>query len=449
MKKSLAAVPAAAPCSSTWWWLLALGLLALTACAQQRTIEGGRAPAMTGRDIVVDALNRAEIVQAPGTRAIVSALISDTDVDLQQPLEGLTAKKPLRGRKISFPLADGTRLGGMIFERQGPDAIKLPFLMVGLGFLQDRWGTEAGRFYRNYIENPERSLPVHILVLDHCSSGPFLAENGVLSIGSYDEARMWIEVARNIRKKFADMPIHLFGLSTSGQAVIHALAEDRRLGLNLFDSGLAVSVPSDLQRAPGRQLALLDADNSAGNPWNRYAGPGKNESLLDRVQKNVLLELIDRQFLPNYKRVNPGHTRFSIPHSRAAAFFYEAFSNRIILLREQQRIPDTWNYSAAPLDTLENYMQSTGIALVIDQVHTPLVLLNAANDSVAAPEAFLEVQKAAARNPWVLCHQTALGGHSRIADIYGSRYLARLLELMTDRDLIERWNRPMEPPPVD
>jgi hypothetical protein len=73
--------------------------------------------------------------------------------------------------------------------------------MASFGFLQDRWGTEAAKFYELYIKDESYRIPAHVLILDHPSPGPFLTNNGVLSMGSYDDAQMWIEMARHFKKQ--------------------------------------------------------------------------------------------------------------------------------------------------------------------------------------------------------------------------------------------------------
>ena len=96
-----------------------------------------------------------------------------------------------------------------------------------------------------------------MLLLDHPTAGSFAAANGDQRIGSYDDARMWIEVARHLRRTLEPSSIHLYGVSMSGQTVVHALAEDACLGLGLFASGMAVSMAPDFQEGPGALRLML------------------------------------------------------------------------------------------------------------------------------------------------------------------------------------------------
>ena len=170
-------------------------------------------------------------------------------------LLGLDREGEVREHLIRFQLADGTIVGGLLFPWENGESGPKPLLMASFGFLQDRFGTEAAKFHELYVARADHDLEAHVLILDHPTAGTFLANNGNLSPGSYDDGRMWIEMATILRKEMALSSVHLFGVSMSGQTVVHALIEDARLGRRVFDSGMAISIAPDLVEAPGRQWA--------------------------------------------------------------------------------------------------------------------------------------------------------------------------------------------------
>jgi hypothetical protein len=416
-------------------------ILAFSGCAGIGTEEKARWESGAGRARVTAALSPPQVRSAPVDPGPVSALQSGDGVDLEQPVERFPAGEPAAGRMLVHELSDGTTVGGILFEYAGRDDEQLPLVMAGFGFLQDRWGGEAFRFYDQYVAGPIDAVPAHILILDHPSSGPFLAENGVLSMGAYDDARIWIDVARRLKKKNPELRIHLFGAGMSGQTVVHALVEDQRLGMDLFESGLAVSIAPDLKRVPGRQLALFDSAAGEVNPWRSGLDAELGDERRNALQRRVLMRVIEKQFIAHYLRLNPTHLNFSLPPERVPLFFHSAFENRLELLRTQPRIPDTWNYAVIRLDSLDAFMQTTRIAGVIQEVQTPLVLLSARDDPAVPYSQFQSVAEAAAGNTWVLCHAVDHGGHFAFAEVYGKAYLGRVLRLMLDQQVLEGWLR--------
>jgi hypothetical protein len=368
----------------------------------------------------------------------VSTLLSSANIDLEQPLKGFPPGSQPPGRRFAHRMTDGTTVGGLLFEFAGGSE-DVPLVMTGFGFLQDRWGSEAYKFYEQYIADSAHRLPAHVLILDHPSSGPFLAENGVLSMGAYDDACIWIDVARRLKSKNPGLRIHLVGISMSGQTVVHALLEDHRLGLGLFDSGLAVSIAPDFKQAPGGQLALFAPPEGTENPWRKGLTAEPDDSLMDVLQRQVVMLIIRKQFIPNYRRINPEHLNFSLPPHKVPRFFHTAFENRIAFLRAQQRFPENWNFEKFSLESLDAYLQTTRIAGVIQEVQTPLVLLSAWDDPTVDPDQFQEVAEAAAENPWVVCHATDHGGHFGFDVVYGKGYLERVLKLLLDPEVLKTW----------
>ncbi|MGI9590611.1 MAG: hypothetical protein ACR2P8_04525 [Myxococcota bacterium] len=188
---------------------------------------------------------------------------------------GLDREDVISDHLIQFQLPDGTLVGGLFYRARGGRARRLPLLIASFGFLQDRFGTEAAKFRDRYAGGEVHELPAHLLLLDHPTAGVFLGSNGTLSPGSYDDGRMWIEVTRILRAEMDLSSVHLFGVSMSGQTVVHALLEDARLGLGLFDSGMAVSIAPDFAEA--RTGARSSADPGCP-PTSRRPGSRRSSN---------------------------------------------------------------------------------------------------------------------------------------------------------------------------
>lgn len=336
---------------------------------------------------------------------------------------------------LHFDLSDGTVVGGLFVPLPEARDEPAPLLMASFGFLQDRWGGESKKAQEKY--GPAGLARGHMLILDHPTSGPFLANNGVLSVGSYDDARIWIEVAQAMKQSFAITSIHLLGVSMSGQTVVHALIEDARLGLGLFASGLALSIAPDFRTAPGGQLALLPTAGDRENPWReRLEADELDGGVMAAFQKQGFETLIAKQFLPSYQRVAGGGP-YELPIEQVALRFNASYERRLRDLRRSA--PRDWNRDFSRAD-LDGYMETTRSARVIDRVRTPLVLLSARDDPAVRIASFREVAEAAADNPWVLAYEARQGGHFGFDVAYGREYVMRVFELLMRPDVLTNWN---------
>lgn len=351
---------------------------------------------------------------------------------------GLSPGQESPGRPFALTLADGNVLEGLFFPHPDGVAAAKPLLMAGFGFLQDRWGAAANEFYRAHLQAPEARIDAHVLILDHPSAAPYLAANGMLSIGAYDEARMWIEVGQHLHRYLQIDGLHLFGIGVSGLSVLHALIEDRRLGLRLFDSGVALSPVSDLRRYPARALSLFEPPPDLENPWDTFRSRFRRTSLAERRQKQIMETLLVNEFIPHYRQINPGHTRFELPREKIPVFFHKAFENRLTVLREQQSRTHPWNAEFSRRD-LNAFMRSTRIAVLIDRIRTPLVLLHAAGDPIASQSDFTGIARIAEGNPWIISELAESGLHAGYTSVYGRDYLQNLLEVMQDPDVLRNW----------
>lgn len=408
---------------------LAIGIAGCAGFAEKE-----RQPSPYGRGRVLRALEppRIDPSEPPENQ---STLPAETRILVP---EGFPTDLPMPGRPFQLTLRDGTIVGGLFFPHPEDNGSAKPLWMVGFGFLQDRWGEAAARFYQRHLQRPENRIDAHVLILDHPSAAPFLAANGMLSLGAYDDARMWIEIGQHLRRRLPIGGIHLLGIGLSGQTVVHALLEDRRLELRLFESGIAVSVVPDSRRYPARPLALIDPPPGRKNPWDHFWIRFRTSSNSERLQQRILVTRIDNQFLPHYRRLNPEHTGFRLAHEQIPIFFHQAFDNRLAVLREQQIRIHPWNPEFSRKD-LNAFMRTTRIRSLVSRIGTPLVLLHAANDPVVPASDFAEVARAAAGNPWVISRTTTYGGHADFDAAYGKDYLRSLLMVARDPDVLRNW----------
>jgi hypothetical protein len=353
-------------------------------------------------------------------------------------LRGFHPEEDHHQRDFELELSDGTKVGGLLFEYHDRDPHADPLLIASFGFLQDRWGTEAKKFHDLYLDDAVHRIPAHVLILDHTTSGPFLAYNGSLSMGSYDDARIWIEVARQARRELKPLSIHAFGVSMSGQTVVHALIEDQRLGAGLFASGVAVSIAPDFQVAPGQQLALLPTREGVENPWAAAENPGSGPDFEEELQLQALGMLMKNRFVPAFERARPGAT-VEIPKQDLAVFFRIAYEARIQQLRRQRLSADTWNRDFS-LRNLEEYLSTTRIRRVVDRVATPLVLVSARDDPAVERWMFEQVLEAAGDDPWIASYETDHGGHFGFDVVYGDGYLGEVMRLMIDPGALGSWD---------
>lgn len=419
-----------------------LCVLLLYGCTRIQPREDGDV-SLTGRARVLDALNSADIrVCVFGRSGLLSTALPSSTPNPCKPLKELDPAGSHGGRPFDMELSDKTRVGGLFFEYDDGTTDPKPLLMASFGFLQDRWGTEAAKFYNLYLKDPSERIPAHVLILDHPSAGTFLAGNGNLSVGSYDDAGMWIEIARKLKNDMALSHIHLFGVSMSGQTVVHALIEDKRMGENLFASGMAVSIAPDFHQAPGKQLAQLKTPKGIENPWAEYFKDFPCRTLIDMIQSQALRMIVKEQFVPHYRLVCPTDKEFTLKAREVPVFFRQAYENRITFLRN--RSDNTWNSGDFSLEDLDAFMASTRIAGVIGRVHTPLVLVSAFDDPAVQRTMFVEVTQAAEGNPWIAAFETDQGGHFGFNMPYGKDYIGRVVRLMIDPQVLHSWNGPQE-----
>jgi len=423
------------------FWAVVLLAIFLGGCGTTGTNPSSPA-ARSGRELILQALKPPDRHLFPLNYGTISTAVSSSAIDSWELMKHLDPQGTPGSRPFRLTLVDGTVVEGLLFEYVDGNADPKPLLMASFGFLQDRWGTEADKFYELYLKDPAKRIPAHVLILDHPTAGPFLANNGHLSMGSYDDARMWIEVAKHMRDCINLSGIHLFGVSMSGQTVVHALIEDKRLGLNLFDSGVAVSIAPDFQQAPGEQLALLDTVKGVENPWKAFFKSAPEKTLSDEIQCAVLEALIEDQFVAHYRLTSTANAGFDLEPNQIAVFLRNAFEDRIAFLRKNT--PATWDTDDVDLADLDAFMASTRIARVIARVHTPLVLVSSLDDPAVEHPMFAEVVQAAGDNPWVAAYETDHGGHFAFDVVYGKDYLGKVIRLLMTPRVLGAWNGPLQ-----
>lgn len=419
------------------WILLAAVLLIAQGCVRAPTpVERLSGPMpTTGRDQVL--LSLEPWLERNRLGGILSTLMSSISyaLNIVTPADVQRWRAESGFEEFKLQLADGTWVGGLFFEYDDGTPDPKPLLMGSFGMFQDRWGTESRKFYDLYVKDPERRIPAHVLILDHPTAGTFFGNNGQLSLGSYDDARMWIEVARFLRSENKFSGIHLFGVSMSGQTVVHSVIEDERLGAGLFDSAIAVSIAPDFRAEPGGQFAQLRTRDGVENPWKQVRDEARESSGSVGLNRVGIWVFIKRLFLPSYRLALPDGD-LELERSDLAVFLWEACQTRISFRRERR--PRTWNPEFS-LEGLGDFMTTTRIADVIDRVRTPLVLLSARDDPAVPRARFEEVLRAAGDNPWIAAHETRRGGHFGFHVSYGADYLGDVLRLMIDPEVLRNW----------
>ena len=199
--------------------LLGLCLLVSSGCSTSPPKKKAKRSPVSGRELVLQALKPED----KETRAcsclggVFTTAYSSISLNPANPLKRFDPEdEENKDRSFSIRLHDGTKVGGLFFEYADENGGPKPLLIASFGFLQDRWGTEAVKFFELYLEDGAERIPAHVLILDHPTGGPFMANNGHLSMGSYDDARMWIEIAQDLQSNSDVSDIHLFGVSMSG-----------------------------------------------------------------------------------------------------------------------------------------------------------------------------------------------------------------------------------------
>jgi hypothetical protein len=395
---------------------------------------GGKTRDETGRAAVLRALEPPSSPPGPARRGTFATAASSASKQPGRVAKGFDPAKDHLENRFELQLADGTRVGGLLFSLEEVEG-SAPLLMASFGYLQDRWGTEPAKFYDLYLKDRDYRLPAHVLLLDHPTAGSFAAANRHASIGSYDDARMWIEVGQHLRQTLAPSSIHLYGVSMSGQTVVHALVEDARLGLGLFASGMAVSMAPDFREVPGAQLAEIPTPDE--NPWRASLEAKGRSDFRFGIQSQTVWLLVQKQFMPSYQAIRPEGVQFE--RDEVPTAFRRSYEARLAGLREPGPGRADWNPDFGRSD-LESYMATTRIARVIDRVRTPLILVSAHNDPAVPRRLFEEVVRSATNSPWVAAYETDYGGHNGFDVPYGSAYLGRVVRLLLDVDVLGSWS---------
>ncbi len=327
-------------------------------------------------------------------------------------------REDYREQEIEFTLRDGTRVGGLIFYKPG----RAPLLIATFGFVADRWSRVPAQLVRRFILKDR--LQAHVLILDHPSSFPFHARNGHLSIGGYDEGRMILEVADIVRageEASRISSLHLMGVSMGGTGVIHALAEDSRLGRGLFASGITFSAVTDYAAVPVAQLSHYTKKKEGSGPWGkRIRSAGRH------LQKKGLDVMLER-----FRRLSEelSGERLDLRKEEAGRFFHDAFVRRLRFLRESGAVDHpSWN-PEIDAGSLEAYVASCDVVDHVVRVTVPLLMVHAYDDPVVAYEHLQRVEFVGreSRNPFLTTVGVQQGGHWGFSAVYTRSWVAGLI----------------------
>jgi len=315
--------------------------------------------------------------------------------------------------QVSFNLADGTHLTGLLFfdASQG----LRPLLVSDFGLMSSRTSGVGADFIKHIVKTG--ILKANFLILDDITGASFYAQNNSLSLGGYDAGRILVLLADELARLRVPMSsLHLMGQSLGGLAVLNALIEDERLGGYRFQSAITFSGVIDESRSTA---SVMDAFN---HPISGISGP--NISLVGRAFLDGNLEGFDHLVTS----INPNAP--TTPLKTAGAFFYNSFQERLASLRLLPPVPplyEGWNPKVSRA-SVESYL-ATSTALIgqIGSIRAPIIMVHAQNDPVVDYEQFAVFAEAMLRNPRILTLGTEDGSHCGFIATYGTPWMDEMV----------------------
>jgi pimeloyl-ACP methyl ester carboxylesterase len=307
---------------------------------------------------------------------------------------------------LVFTLKDGTRIEGYLFANtsDGPR----PLIIADFGLMSSRWSGFGGQLIQDQYETG--NVKANFLILDDMTSSAFYTDNGSVGIGGYEAGKILIEVADSLKDKgITYSSLHLLGESLGALAIQQALIEDQRLGNHHFQSAIMIS-------------AVVDEIASTGSVFEAF---GKD---LPQI-KGPALSKLGRSFLKagvtsfNKELETAKSSLPGIDKNAPADFFYDGFAKHLA-----HRAPASdWN-SAVSQETFEAYVETSAALLTqIDQITTPIMLINAKNDPIVAHQQFEEFSRAHEGNPKILTHETGFGSHCGLPATYGTEWTTAVI----------------------
>ncbi len=305
-------------------------------------------------------------------------------------------------KEALFQLPDGTSINGLLRDAgQGSRVV-----IASPGFLSDRYGNPA----RSFARAAHRHLEGTVLILDHATSAPFIAANGASWSGP-DEGYILTEVAKQLREErgYASSAIGLFGISTGGLGVMHALY---RGGPEIFQFGLTFSAVSDPKPALPYALRTLH--------WEGPLGPCP-----ERGRRHLATYLGLQGLLPPMWR-KLGEAGIKTKRDLVLAFRdSERYRNKGLvgeLFKPYQGDGLHTDVNGSGLESMQ-YLDRCDAVPLVDRIAVPLRLVHARNDPSIGIDHFDRVMDAARRNPNVSGECTPRGGHNGFRARYGDKWI--------------------------
>jgi len=319
------------------------------------------------------------------------------------------APDEIKGEKV-YVLEDGTKVPTLFYPGTTPGP--RPLIIANFGLFTDKGAGAIGRFIRKLVLTGK--IDADFLLVSNVTSATFYSENHEFGLGGYDEGKILIELAKQLRRKgFQNSSIELMGVSLGGNAVLQALIEDERIGRDDFQSAIVFSAVLNEGESSASLLSAF------GHPITRPAGPPLSEGGA-LIAKGLVISL-----KKTLKAENQPHD-FSI--SGTGDVFYKNFGERLNRLSLAGSEKQSWNQGVA-MSSVEDYLE-TSSAIVpadMDRVKVPLVVVHAKNDPLVPFTQFEEFAKREDANPRILTLAVDQGGHFGFASPYGDDWINELI----------------------
>ena len=357
--------------------------------------------------LVSTAVQAEPLLNAPGEGdpSLISILLPWLSTAIAQVTN--LKRSNYRAEEREFILADGSRVGGLFFDRPDSDRI----LICTLGFNADIWSGTDAEVVTELVGYG--LINAKVLVLDHPISAGFYGRNGYLSLGGWDEAQMLLEIIPQALELASGINhVHFLGVSMGANGVINAILEEQRRGTHVIESAITFSADTDFSEVPARQLAVFGKDN----PWAPIAKTKDPEPLFTKYAMN----LTNQRYMQVAGEL--GHP-VKIPLADFGKFYYRAFEKRLPMIAA--RAP-SW----VDASSVESYIRSTDLYPQLDSIRRPLIMVHAKDDVLVPYTQHQEVMRRTASNPWVLTHHTRRGGHWAFTVAYGREWVAKMIDLV-------------------
>ncbi|MBI5003122.1 alpha/beta hydrolase [Candidatus Woesearchaeota archaeon] len=306
--------------------------------------------------------------------------------------------------EIEFSLSHNVHVGALV-KIVDPNG---PYIISTHGFLSDK----EAHAVRNYLSIGEYLLDFNHIIIDHSTSGAFVAKNGQPGLGGIEEGYILTEIAKQIKKQGATS-IHLFGVSMGGAGVLHAAFR----GKESIDSALVFSGVTDLLDVPAAALRSLTKEGLCGTRYWNWSTINASIGLHSLLPP----QFIEAQKISQYQNLSFDSTcEFYLQTTRYnnTEYLEELYAPYISGKILPDRLPET----------TREYLAQSNAALIADHIEVPVFLVHAADDPVVAPAHFYDFMLAAGANPMIKGTILPDGGHNGFSAAYGKKWEACVIK---------------------